>query len=79
MHHLPFADAFLAGSLLSLLLPVGLLIAITIWYAFVVQRVPEDTSTSSVGRPADEAVEAAGTDTVGDVSPSGHPRHDETT
>ena len=28
---LPFADNFLAGSLLSLLLPVGLLIALAIW------------------------------------------------
>ena len=29
---LPFADNFLAGSLLSLLLPIGLLIAIAIWF-----------------------------------------------
>lgn len=79
MPQLPFADYFLTGSLLTILLPVGLLIAISIWYTIAVQRVPEETSTSSVRVPPDEAVEAAGPDTVGDVSPSGHSRHDETT
>ncbi len=29
---IPFADNFLAGSLLTLLMPVGLLIAIAVWY-----------------------------------------------
>lgn len=35
-----FADNFLAGSLLSLLLPTLLLIAIVIWYLLAVRRVP---------------------------------------
>ena len=37
MTPLPLAD-FLAGSLLSLLLPIGLLIALTVWYVVVVKR-----------------------------------------
>ncbi len=32
---------FLAGSLLTLLLPVGLLIALSVWYLMFVRRVPE--------------------------------------
>ena len=39
---LPIA-AFLAGALLSLLLPVGLLIALTVWYVMLVRRIPEPT------------------------------------
>ena len=34
------ANNFLAGSLISLLMPTGLLIAITIWYVVVVRRFP---------------------------------------
>jgi hypothetical protein len=37
---LPFADNFLAGSLLTLLLPTGVVIAITIWYLISVRRIP---------------------------------------
>ncbi|HUA05083.1 MAG TPA: hypothetical protein VMB27_14360 [Solirubrobacteraceae bacterium] len=37
MTPLPLAD-FLAGSLLSLLLPLALLIALTIWYVVVIRR-----------------------------------------
>lgn len=33
-------STFLAGSLLSLLLPVLLLIALVVWYVIAVQRVP---------------------------------------
>ena len=47
MPPIPFADNFLAGSLLSLLLPIGLLIALAIWYVLAVRRVPEDTPASS--------------------------------
>ena len=35
---LSLADNFLAGSLLSLLLPACLLIAIAVWYAIAVRR-----------------------------------------
>ena len=44
MPQIPFADNFLAGSLLSLLLPIGLLIAIAIWYVLAVKRVPQGTT-----------------------------------
>jgi hypothetical protein len=54
MPPLLFADNFLAGSILSLLLPVGLLIAIAIWYTLSVKRVPKDTPTSSTAFPAPE-------------------------
>lgn len=33
--------AFLAGALLSLLLPVALLIALSVWYMAFLRRVPE--------------------------------------
>lgn len=45
--------AFLAGALLSLLLPIGLLIALSVWYVLFVRGVPgpadgaEPTSGSS--------------------------------
>ena len=37
---IPFASNFLAGSLISLLMPVGLLIALVVWYMRSVKRVP---------------------------------------
>ncbi|MGI8864302.1 MAG: hypothetical protein ACR2JH_07870 [Solirubrobacteraceae bacterium] len=59
MPPIPFADNFLAGSLLTLLVPVGLVIVLTIWYLVVVRRVPEDTPVSSASRPPAEVVAAA--------------------
>ncbi len=48
---------FLAGSLLTLLLPVALLIALTVWYMMFVRRVPETSEEhlpgSAPGAPAD--------------------------
>lgn len=40
---IPLAS-FLAGSLISLLIPIGVLIALVVWYVTSVLRVPEDTS-----------------------------------
>jgi hypothetical protein len=37
------ASSFLAGSLLSLLIPVFLLIALVVWYVKCLSRVPEPT------------------------------------
>jgi hypothetical protein len=48
---LPFADNFLAGSLLSLLLPAGLLIALVIWLGRTVARLPDDPGTSAAPPP----------------------------
>ena len=42
--------AFLTGSLLSLLLPVLLLIALAVWYVKLLHRVP-DTDEHELGRP----------------------------
>jgi hypothetical protein len=38
MPPIPFADNFLAGSIISLLFPILLLIAIAVWYVFGVKR-----------------------------------------
>ena len=53
-----FADDFLAGSLLSLLLPVCLLIAIAVWYVLFAKRAP-DTHPSSPTLPPSDVVAAA--------------------
>ena len=47
-----FIGSFLAGSLLSLLIPVGLLIAITIWHVRAIMHIPAD--------PEETAPHAAG-------------------
>jgi len=47
-----FVGSFLAGSLLSLLMPVGLLIAIAIWHVRAITRIPRD--------PVETAAHAAG-------------------
>lgn len=53
MPPIPFADNFLAGSLLSILLPLGLLIALAIWYVLAVRRVPDGKPKRSASRPPD--------------------------
>jgi hypothetical protein len=76
MPQIPFADNFLAGSLLTLLLPTGLLIAIAIWYALAVRRVPEDTPTSSPSLPSPEVLAAAlppASESPGSDPPAGAP------
>jgi hypothetical protein len=49
---LPFADNFLAGSLLSLLLPAGLLIALVIWLGRTIARLPNDPGTTAAPPPS---------------------------
>jgi hypothetical protein len=46
--------AFLAGSLLTLLLPVALLIALVVWYWLFSVRVPNTTGGSEPGTAPDE-------------------------
>ncbi|MGH2866337.1 MAG: hypothetical protein ACRDNK_02050 [Solirubrobacteraceae bacterium] len=70
MPPVPFADNFLAGSLLSLLMPVALLIALVVWYTIAVRRVPSDTPESSSRLPGAEVV-AAAADAVHEVTPAG--------
>lgn len=74
-----FADNFLAGSLLSLLMPVCLLIAIAVWYVVTVRHVPGDTPTSSAALPPPDVVAAAAevvaaaAETPSEVKPAGPP------
>jgi hypothetical protein len=58
MPPIPFADNFLAGSLLTLLVPVGLLIAIAVWYVFSARRAYEEPTTQGA-LPAPEVLAAA--------------------
>ncbi|HWK15815.1 MAG TPA: hypothetical protein VNR66_00020 [Solirubrobacteraceae bacterium] len=44
MPPIPYADNFLAGSILTLLLPIGLLIVIAVWYVLAIKRVPDGTT-----------------------------------
>jgi hypothetical protein len=67
-----FADNFLASSLLTLLLPVCLLIAIAVWYVLAVKRVPGDTPQSSAVLPPPDVV-AAASDAQSEVTPAGPP------
>ncbi len=66
---IPFADNFLAGSVLSLVLPAGLLIAIAVWYLVAVRRLPSDTPESSSALPPADVVAAAG-ETVHEITPA---------
>lgn len=59
MPPIPFADNFLAGSLLTLLLPGCLVIVLGVWLHSVYARVPEETPTSSAVLPPPEVVAAA--------------------
>jgi hypothetical protein len=51
MPPIPFADNFLAGSIISLLFPILLLVAIAVWYLVAVRRF--DGSRSRPGRSPD--------------------------
>lgn len=54
-----FADNFLAGSLLTLLMPTLLLSAIAVWYVRTVRRVPENTPPPPASLPAPDVLAAA--------------------
>ncbi len=72
MPPLLFADNFLAGSLLSLLLPTGLLIALAVWYVRTVRHIPKDTPESSAALPSSEVLAAgveAGIESAGAEPP----------
>jgi hypothetical protein len=70
-----FADNFLAGSLLTLLVPTALVVVLAVWYTVSVRRLPEDTPESSTTIPPPEVAAAAGTDVheVTPVDPPGGP------
>jgi hypothetical protein len=64
-----FYGSFLAGSIISLLIPVGLLIAIAIWHARSFMRVPYDPG-QTVPHAAG-AAEREGRDAVAQDEPGG--------
>jgi hypothetical protein len=68
-----FADDFLAGSLLSLLLPVCLLIAIAAWYVLYARRTPDAHPSSPTLPPPDVVAAASDTELV---QPAGPPPGD---
>jgi hypothetical protein len=51
MTPIPLAS-FLAGSLLTLLVPLGIFLAVTLWYVQFIKRVPE---TPNVREPVEAA------------------------
>jgi len=71
MPPIPFADNFLAGSLLTILLPLGLLIAIGVWYVVAVRRLPDETPVSSPSLPSQDVLQAARGDAGPDDPPAG--------
>ncbi len=73
MPPIPFADNFLAGSLLTILLPLVLLISIVVWYLVAIRHVPEDTPASSASLPSQEVI-AAATDTPAEETPPPGPQ-----
>jgi hypothetical protein len=60
--------SFLAASLLSLLLPIGLLIAVLLWHTRAVIRLPDDPSQAAVH--AAGAAEAEGRTDAGETDPA---------
>jgi hypothetical protein len=56
---IPFATNFLAGSVLTLALPLGTLIVITVWYVRALKHVSDDTPVSSPTLPSSEMLAAA--------------------
>jgi hypothetical protein len=59
---IPLADNFQAGAVLTLLMPVALLIAITVWYLVTVRRFPgQRAEQPPAGTPTPEAPQAAAT------------------
>ncbi len=54
----PFAVNFLAGSLLTILVPALLLIAVVAWFVFESRHVPADTPESAIELPSHEVLAA---------------------
>jgi len=47
MTSIPFADNFLAGSIISLVMPISLLIALAVWYTLTIKRIDESRPSSA--------------------------------
>jgi hypothetical protein len=47
MPPIPFADNFLAGSIISLVMPAAVLIAIAVWYMLTIKRIDKSRPSSA--------------------------------
>ncbi len=65
---LTLADNFQIGAVLTLAVPLGLLFALSVWFMFVLRRIPKDTPESSTALPPAEMVAAAG-DAIHEITP----------
>jgi hypothetical protein len=63
--------SFLAGAIISLLIPVGLLIAIALWHARAFMRVPADPAQSAAHAAGPAEREGAGAIQQNDPNPAG--------
>jgi hypothetical protein len=64
-----FADGFLAGSLLSLLLPVGVLIAILICFHLALKRLPGGAGGVAAPAPSASDTRSDGASTPAEATP----------
>jgi hypothetical protein len=64
--------SFLAGSLLTILLPLGLLIALLLWHTRAIIRIPSDPSQAAVhaATPAELEPPAEGGETGAPSTPA---------
>jgi hypothetical protein len=68
---IPFANNFLAGSLITLLIPVGMFIVIAIWFTRTARRVNPPGQTGDADAPAPTQAPSSGLATEAE-SPSGN-------
>jgi hypothetical protein len=74
MPPIPLADNFLAGSLISLLMPILLLVGLVVWYVFAVKRVPSSRGTAAPpGETVPTAPPPASAPGPGSETPGGQP------
>jgi hypothetical protein len=60
MPPIPFADNFLAGSIISLVFPIALLLAVAAWYLLAVRRVDGSRSRPERSPDAPSPTDAEG-------------------
>lgn len=59
MTSIPLASSFLAGSLLTILMPTLLLVALVVWYVRFLKRVPDSADGSEPESSAKAAADIA--------------------
>jgi len=61
MTSIPVASSFLAGSLLSILFPLAVFLALAVWYVKFVRHVPDTVEGSEAEAPASAPSDGAST------------------